>query len=134
MLQRYGTQPLNGSLRELSTYLKKAIHILKQQGLECIPQDTTFSLKHKLGAVVTQQPPAEALVKEGRHIYVTINKSEYPTITVDNKILKNMDEDSRRQPSDISLAFIGCEDLEQFKQAQQPHLAQTPSHKKGDKT
>ncbi len=70
--------------------VKKAIHILKQQGLECIPQDTTFSLKHKLGAVVTQQPPAEALVKEGRHIYVTINKSEYPTITVDNKILKKI--------------------------------------------
>ena len=40
----------------------------------------------------------------------------------DNKILREIDEDSQRQPADISLAFIGCEDLEQFKQAQQQHL------------
>ncbi|MCP4521923.1 MAG: PASTA domain-containing protein [Cytophagales bacterium] len=64
--------------------VKKAIHILDKQGLRCVPQDTTFSLKHKLGAVVNQQPEAGSLVKANRHIYVTVNRNDFPTVTVDS--------------------------------------------------
>lgn len=77
--------------------VKKAIHILEQQGLNCVPQDTIFSLKHKLGAVVTQQPPAETQVKADRHIYITVNRNDFPTVTIDNKALRKIRRTSLTQ-------------------------------------
>lgn len=77
--------------------VNKAVHFLESKDLNYVVQDTTFSLKHKLGAVVNQQPKAGSEVKSNRHIYITINRTDFPVVVLDNNKLSKIRRTSLMQ-------------------------------------
>ena len=57
--------------------------ITEKHDLELIVKDSTFSPLYKPGIVVSQQPNAFSLVKEGRRVYVTVSLGDKPVIVPD---------------------------------------------------
>ena len=67
---------------------EKANELLKSKGLILVVRDTIYSPKHKKSTIVSQLPEAKKEVKLGRKVYVDINRSDVPTVTISKKLTK----------------------------------------------
>ncbi len=61
---------------------QQAKAVLEEQGLEIMVRDTVYSPKHVRSGIVMQLPKANKEVKLGRKVYVDINKTSKPTVTL----------------------------------------------------
>ncbi len=59
-----------------------ADYTLEMAGLSAIVVDSTYNRSLPSGAVMTQHPEAGSKVKAGRHIYLTINSKESPSVSL----------------------------------------------------
>ena len=64
----------------------KAKALLESKGLELVVRDTVYSPKHHKSAIVSQIPAPQKEVKLGRKVYVDLNKSDVPTVTLTKKL------------------------------------------------
>jgi len=68
----------------LNMTLSQAEQVLEQQGFDIEIQDSIYSDTAKPLAVLRQFPEAEAVVKENRTVYLTINRAVAPPIEMPN--------------------------------------------------
>jgi eukaryotic-like serine/threonine-protein kinase len=68
--------------------IEEAQKLLASKGLEVVIKDTVYSPKHPKSSVVTQRPKALKEVKLGRKVYVDVNRSDIPTITLSSKLCR----------------------------------------------
>ena len=61
-------------------YMEEARLTLQQAGIAMEVIDSTYSKKVPLGTIVEQNPPVGAHVKEGREVYVIVNKKTLRTV------------------------------------------------------
>lgn len=77
---RHGKATVVPSVKYLS--ITEAKGILERKGFRCEIIDSLFNEKVEPGVIVEQSPEANAKVKEGRTIYLTINAFSPKTITM----------------------------------------------------
>ncbi len=78
----HGEAVTTPNLRGVS--LEEAIATLEESGLEYQIFDTVFDSRYQKGAIAGQNPESEALVKEGRKIYLTLNSDVDEIIPMPN--------------------------------------------------
>jgi hypothetical protein len=86
----------------------KAKQLLESKGLVLIVRDTVYSPKHLTSAIISQIPAAHKEVKLGRKVYVDINRSDIPTVTLTRK---NCSEGGGLVLTDIGTAQITAQNL-----------------------
>lgn len=60
----------------------EAVQILESQGLKVSLQDSVYIDSIPKSSVLKESPDADALVKEGRTIFLTVNRAQAPTISM----------------------------------------------------
>ena len=95
-------------------YVEDAISLLEENKLRYEISDTSYSAKHNPGEVIVQIPKKNALVKEDRRIYLTINVEDVPTIVIADD-MKIMDVDLNTAQNNLrklKLQFAGSQRIE----------------------
>ena len=87
----------------------KAKKVLESKGLILVVRDTVYSPKHPRSSIVSQLPSARREVKLGRKIYVDVNRSDTPTVTLTAKLCR---EGGGLILTDVGTAQITAQNLE----------------------
>ena len=87
----------------------KAKDLLESKGLILVVRDTVYSPKHKKSTIVSQLPSAQKEVKLGRKVYVDLNRSNIPTVTITSKLCR---EGGGLVLTDVGTAQITAQNLE----------------------
>lgn len=89
-------------------YITEAEMLLRGQDLQIVVVDSTYSKKVPLGTIVEQNPPADALVKHGRYIYVVVNARSVRQVALP----KLTDMSLRQAEAALRTAGLSVEDIE----------------------
>lgn len=89
-------------------YITEADMLLRGQDLQLVVVDSTYSKKVPLGTIVEQNPPADALVKHGRYIYVVVNARAVRQVLLP----KLTDMSLRQAEAALRTAGLSVEDIE----------------------
>lgn len=88
--------------------LEEAQLLLEQAGLRYEIFDssaTNYTVNFPAGAVIAQTPAAEALVKEGRKVYLTINPARPPLVELPRDLLDKSLQHARLKLQDVGLVL-----------------------------